>query len=548
MKKLLIPVVSSALAISLLATGCSNSSGASNTTTKAAEESGSAKATDAKDVSAVQKGGTLRVGVSQSCDTLDPTNGYDGWYTVRFGVGETLFKFNEDMTTTGWLVEDDYELSDDQLTWTFTIKDDVKFSNGTKVTAELAKASIERVFELNVQANSYFKYKEIKADGQKLTVTTEELTPNLRGLLSDPMFSIIDTTVDLTDAKTKGVIGTGPYVFTDFNDVDRIVKVTKNENYWAGEVNLDAIEYTYFSDLSAMQMAVKSDEMDAAYGVSMTDLPDFESDKDNFKAIVSASGRTDFAFMNQTKGALADKDLRQAIQMCLDKKSICENLLNNAFVPGITPLSSVLPYGYDELEDNAAFDVEGAKKLLEDAGYKDSNNNGFRENKDGEEFKITIKYSTTRPEFQILGEAWQNAAKEIGIEIELAAIEQSTLFSTLTSGEYEVCMISISTTSTGDPEGFFSSYFTTNKDNSNYNATGYSSEAFDGLINQLKTEFDTNKRIDLIKQAEQVLMDDAVCGYLCYPMMNFATKSNVVGVTSSTSDYYWVSKDTGFTN
>ena len=68
------------------------------------------------------------------------------------------------------------------------------------------------------------------------------------------------------------------------------------------------------------------------------------------------------------------------------------------------------------------------------------------------------------------------------------------------------------------------------------------------LFEKLRTESDVNSRIEIIKQIEQILMDDSVAIYFCYPLMNFVTKAEVTGVTSHTSDYYWVSKDTGFTD
>ena len=77
-----------------------------------------------------EQGKNIVIGTGQSCGTLDPLQSYDGWYAVRFGIGQTLTKLNDDFSVSGWLAED-YTVNEDNTVWTFTIRDDVAFSNGT---------------------------------------------------------------------------------------------------------------------------------------------------------------------------------------------------------------------------------------------------------------------------------------------------------------------------------------------------------------------------------------------------------------------------------
>ena len=95
--------------------------------------SGSAKTEGSRTAETEEK--KLVIGTGQTCNTLDPVESYNGWYIVRFGISETLTKMNDDMTISGWLAEDDYSVSEDQKTWTFTIRDGITFSNGNPVTA-----------------------------------------------------------------------------------------------------------------------------------------------------------------------------------------------------------------------------------------------------------------------------------------------------------------------------------------------------------------------------------------------------------------------------
>ena len=100
--------------------------------------------------------GILKVGVTNFADTLEPTQNYFGWVVMRYGLGECLTKFDDKMNVEPWL-SDRWEISDDHMTWTFHIRDDVKFSNGDPLTAEAVKASIERAFKKNNRADTFFK-------------------------------------------------------------------------------------------------------------------------------------------------------------------------------------------------------------------------------------------------------------------------------------------------------------------------------------------------------------------------------------------------------
>ena len=111
----------------------------------------------------------LKVGVTNFADTLEPTQNYFGWVVMRYGLGECLTKFDETMNIQPWLAEN-WSVSDDHLTWTFKIRDNVKFSNGDPLTADAVKQSIERAFEKNNRAATFFEYESITADGQNLII------------------------------------------------------------------------------------------------------------------------------------------------------------------------------------------------------------------------------------------------------------------------------------------------------------------------------------------------------------------------------------------
>ena len=195
-----------------------------------------------------------------------------------------------------------------------------------------------------------------------------------------------------------------------------------------------------------------------------------------------------------------------------------------------------------------AYDLDGAIELLDKAGYVDADGDGLRDMPDGSPLKIEITSYEGRAEIPLLAEAMQQEGKKIGLQFEVNATDSSTAWNLFTTGEYDLSIMSIAMVASGDPETSLKSYFHTYSEEApNNNLSGYSNPEVDALFDQLSGEFDFDKRIEIVKQIEQKLMDDSCCIYFCYPLINYVTKSDVVGLTSHPSDYYWANTDTGFT-
>ena len=202
-----------AIAVALLG-GCGN------TGDNAAQPADSGGVSDSRPA----QGGALTIGVTSFADTLEPTEQYFSWVVSRYGVGETLVRFDEHGELVPGLAES-WAVSDDRLTWTFTIREGVKFSNGDDLTPELVKASLERTFALSPRAATFFEPVAIETDGQRLCVTTAEPVAILPGSLADPLFLIVDTNVDDSTFAMEGPVCTGPYAVESFSPTDSCVVV-----------------------------------------------------------------------------------------------------------------------------------------------------------------------------------------------------------------------------------------------------------------------------------------------------------------------------------
>ncbi len=479
---------------------------------------------------------TLKVGVTNFADSLEPTENYFGWVVMRYGMGETLAKFDEKMNVQPWLAES-WKISDDHLTWTFKIRDGVKFSNGKDLTAEAVKASIERAFAKNKRAETFFKYKEIKADGQNLIITTEKPEPNMPGFLADPLFLIVDTSAEgERDFAKQGPICTGPYVCESFTKEKAVMK--KNPNYWDGEVPYETVEIPSIDDPNTRAMALQSGEVDMAVNIGAGDIGLF-SDTSKFHVDRIASLRVVLARINQ-KGVLGDPKVRAAfISMC-DRKSYNEIILKGTFIEGKAPIPPSMDYGFDQLTDPNHYDVERAKKLLDEAGWKDTDGDGIRD-KDGKPLSVDFVIYNSRAELPIYAEAVQADAKKVGIDVKIKSVDYNLIDKMGINGEYDLLISNITTANTGDPEIFLNWYWRTNKDGDNpQNGSGYSNPALDAKFAELSTEFDKAKRRQLMIDIQQIIMNDGAGLFLGYPETNIISSTKITGAKMYPSDYYWV--------
>ncbi len=184
---------------------------------------------------------------------INPHNAYSGWACIRYGVGETLFKYTDDMEIEPWLASD-YEL-EDELTWKIELRDDVTFSNGRKLDAQSVKECLEHLTENHLRAQSNLTIESISAEGQTLIIKTSEPCPTMLNYLCDPYACIIDMQAGI---KEEGIVtGTGPYIATELI-TDEELKLEKNQDYWNGEPGFDNIRVLTISDGDTLTMALLS--------------------------------------------------------------------------------------------------------------------------------------------------------------------------------------------------------------------------------------------------------------------------------------------------
>lgn len=532
LKKVIGVGLSAVLCMSAL-TGCGG--GGADASSGNGEDSTQAPA---EQESQAAQGGELTIGVTSFADTLEPTEQYFSWVVSRYGVGECLVRFDESGEMVPCLAEK-WTNSEDGLTWTFTIRQGVQFSNGNDMTPEMVKASLERTVQMSDRVPEFFDLDKMEVDGQDLIFHLKRPNGNMAGSLADPLFLIVDTSVDDSAFAMEGPICTGPYAVESFNPTDECV-VVRNEHYWDGEVPLDKVTLKCIDDQTTRSMALQTDEIQIAYNLKTENLVEFEGN-DAYHIQELQSLRSTYAFMNQN-GVLEDIKLRQAFLRGLDKETYCGTLLEGGATAGKAPVPPTLDFGFDQLKDENGYDPDGAKKLLEEGGYKDSDGDGFVEMPDGSPLELNFVIYTSREELKVYAEAAQASLKEIGLNVKLDTVSYETLLDKRDSGDYDLLIWNVLVANTGDPENYLrENWYST----SGVNTTGYNNPKVDKLLDELAATFEEDARKDLVMQIQQLIMDDAATVFFGYETTYLFSSTQVTGVHMYPMDYYWLTKDIG---
>lgn len=460
---------------------------------------------------------------------VNPHNGYSGWACIRYGVGETLFKYSDTMELEPWLAES-YE-NVDELTWKINLKDGITFTSGRKLDGEAVKECIEHLVAVHKRAAGDLNIERVEAEADTVIITTAKPVPALINYLSDPYGCIIDMQAGITDE--GNVSATGPYIAEEIV-TDSGLTLVKNQNYWNGEPGLDKIIVKTISDGDTLTMALQSGELNAAYGLPYSSLSLFNNS--NYTISSSETSRSFFAQMNYANVNLQDSNVRAAIAMAINKKDFTNVLLKGNGTLAEGPFPKDYTFG-DSYVKAAEYNIDNARNLLAQSGWKDTDGDGYVE-KNGE--KLTLRWLTypSRQELPLLAENVQASLKQIGIDVKINCTANHLDY--VKKGEWDIYASAFVCAPTGDPEYFFTTHCLKN---SSKNRGGYYNEQLEQLEEQLSTTFDTEGREQLGIKMTQTILDDNAFIFASHLKMSIVSGKGVSGLTAHPSDYYEITAE-----
>lgn len=472
----------------------------------------------------------MTVGVNLFSTTLDPHKDYDGWFVVRYGLGETLARVSDEMALTPWLATK-WEMVDEH-TWKITLRDGVKFHTGTPMTAEAVKASLLRSVATNKRGPANLSIDTMEAAGQVLTIRTKEPRPDLIYELCDPYCAIVDVkAAEGAEGFRKTVAGTGPFKVKDFTE-NISVTVTAFDEYWGGRAKLDEAIFRYLNDPDTRMMSLQSGDIDASINIDSKNLQLF-ADKTKYTVSRCPSMRSTYVFFNTKNRFLQDKNLRTALIMAADKKNYLKSVLGGVGVEGVCLYPTSLPYRSAELQ-YPAFDPAGAKKLLADNGYVDQNGDGHLE-KDGETVTLTISCYTSRAEIPSFATAMQADFEKLGIATKIVTYDTLPR-EKFTAGDYDIGFTSFSPSTNTRPLAGLRTAFVKDAIENYYNY--FYDERVEEIARALPTEADYGKQDQMAFEAQQRILDARTNIFLAYTENLYVSNHRVKNFNAHAFDYY----------
>ncbi|GAA1946771.1 ABC transporter substrate-binding protein [Microbacterium deminutum] len=376
----------------------------------------------------------------------------------------------------------DWKVSGDGLTYTFTLREGVKFHDGQDLTPQDVVWSLQTRKDTADWSDSarLANVDSITADRQTITLKLAQPDSSLLWNLTGRAGLILKQG-DKVDYKTKAN-GTGPYVLKDWVQGDSIT-FDRNDSYWGDKAKVKEVVFDYIPDNQAALNAALAGEVDVLTGFDANLKEQIEGNGDFALKLGKSTDKGTLA-INQTSGPLADKRVRQAIRQAIDHKAIIEAMGSGQTLYG--PIPELDP-GYENLSDVAPFDPEAAKALLKEAGVKDLN------------LTLTIPnfYGATIPQILV------SNLNDVGITLKVNAVDFSTwLNDVYVNHDYELSFVLH--TEARDFENWANPkyYFT------------YDNPQVQSLYKQSLAATDPAAAADLLKKAARIVSEDAAADWL----------------------------------
>jgi peptide/nickel transport system substrate-binding protein len=512
-----VPALAAALALS----GCSSI------------KSGSPATATSSDTRAVRNGGTVTVALSAEPDKLDPTLARTlVGRTVFNAICEKLYDVDAKLAVVPQLAAALPQFSADGKTVTIKVRTGVKFADGTPLSADAVKASLDRHMTLSGSARKT----ELSSvtgvsvtDPSTVSIALKSPFVPLTAVLADRSGMIMSPTALKATGANFGTnpVCVGPYKFSSRVAQDRI-EVVKDPNYYdAAKVHLDKVVYRIIADATTRFNNLRSGDADVLDTVATTDVDALKADT-NLRLLTSDSlgyqgitvnlgnangvGKPAGTLVAPYAGPLAsDARVRQAFELSLDRAALNKVVFGGQFSPACGPISAASPLSSDAAQACPKHDPAAAKQLLAQAGVATP-------------VKISMVQAND-PVERRLGEAIQAQVKEGGFELQLQPTEFSASLDQTDAGKFQLYRIGWS--GRIDPDGNIASFVQTQ---GSQNISGYSNPTVDDLLKQARAATDPAKRSDLYGQLITQLHKDVPLIYLYRQKNLTGVAGKVVGV------------------
>ncbi|NCD16739.1 MAG: ABC transporter substrate-binding protein [Actinobacteria bacterium] len=448
---------------------------------------------------AAASGEVIIAGIAGEPDQLDPqsTTSYFSFQVLE-NVFDTLVEPDENLVMQPALAEE-WDVSEDQLTWTFTLRDDVVWHDGSDFTAEDVVYSFNRIIDENL-SNSWrlSAVTGIEAPDESTVVfTVSSPSPNLLANIGGfkGLAVVQQENVESGEIGTAPV-GTGPFKVEAYNSGESIDLVA-NEDYWGGAPAVGGVTFEFIPEPTTALAALQSGEIHWTDNIPPQQVSSLEGDD---RVTLGQVGSNDYWYLalNQAREPWDNVEVRQAIAHAIDREAITTaTMFGNATVNQTAiPESSDWYFDYSPY----SFDQEMAADLLESAGV--------------EEGSLTIDFmvSSDYPETVQAAQVIASQLEGVGIATDIRTLDFGTWLDEQGQGNFDMLMMGW--LGNIDPDDF---YYGQHHSEGGNNYQGFANAELDSLLDSGRTETDQAARKDIYDQAAQIIVDEASYIYLYNP-------------------------------
>ena len=454
-------------------------------------------------------GGTLKTAFGVTMGHFDAHQGtgthvlghaYDGLHVKNIADG---------LRTFAPLLATEWDIAADGKTYTFTIRDGVKFHDGSDLTVDDVVTSFNRMAMpqdgfVAPQRSFYDVVESIEGKGNQVVFKLSEPRTWLLEVMSGTSHVVYSKAqIDANDNNLKGVeipTGTGPFKFNDHMPAEKWV-FDKNENYWSPNTPyIDRLEMLHVPAWTDRGTAVLTGQADFSWNISMETHNEANTRNDVTSLKIPGFGAYN-ANINNKKAPFDDVRVRKAIFLTVSKQALHAAFSRNEPMK-LTGWMSYAAEGATSIEDlgklpgyreDKTEDIATAKKLMAEAGYAD----GFG--------PIDLVVSSVAPHSEILAPVFQDELKKIGIESKIRVIERSQLGQNALAGEYDIQVTTAFSSPTQDPTPMWMQRLTCD---GSQNQVHYCNPEFDKMVAELNVTSDPGARADLFAKAKAFLDEE----------------------------------------
>jgi peptide/nickel transport system substrate-binding protein len=482
---------------------------------------------------AAAAGGTVRVAMTVPTGAIDPVTVADNGGLVMLGqTGEYLALSGPDLKLQPVLAES-WKPNKDGSVWTFALRKGVKFHNGQAMTADDVVASIDRLADpqnasnaLSALAGALSKGGTKKVDDHTVEFHLDAPNGNFPYLLSSDNYNAIILPANYAGDFEQNFVGTGPFKLEKYT-AKVGASFVRNDDYWGSKAMPDRSEFTFYTDLQPQILALQGRQVDVISQVPVRGAEAILNDPNIEIHSLKSSAHTQ-VHMRTDMDPFKDKRVRRALALCLKRETLIKGLFRGrASLGNDSPFAPVFP-STDTSVAQRDQDIKEAKQLLEAAGV-------------GKGFKVTL--TTERyleiPDYAVL---IQNAAKEVGITIDLKIEDQGAYYGKAVFGESDWLDSVLGITDYGHrgvPNVLLSAPL---KSEGTWNSAHFKNKEYDALVAQYVAALDLASQRAVAGKIQRLLLEETpiIFGYF-YDFLT-PTVKNLGGTQSTAMGHIFLQK------